>query len=374
MALTSLILAATVTYADAQQFVVWQHNISWYASAAAAETAIEHAMTDYPLAPDVLTFQECGAPCICGDNGDYNATTGRCDAVGGPSIERALRSLDHGNEYTFRRNGLRVIGFRDARFRQIGSDMHWGASVDGAADYFAECSTVEVGNQLSVMLEDTRTAMQVLVSTGHWFVGRDCACRQVRQLEVNWQTAPELRDGTDNAKSYVDLHLFTGDWNAQPLTSLPLAYEEGASCDGFELGGETHEDTAGNAFTFCQGAGGVSSPDTCTNKQKVDYLWAKNYNQSGITWKGSPDTTANYFNDHRALRTVFTYKETGTGGGSPEGGTDPVSDTGGTGGVPATSDDASVPDASCRVGRSRDGLGVLTLGVWLALLRRRRTA
>ena len=299
----------TMGFAAAGKFVVWQHNIGYYASGTAAETAIKHAMTDFPIAPDIFMFQECGQAGICGAEGKYNDKTGKCDSVGGPCVERALRALKKGNRYTFRRNGLRVIGFRDARFGQLGSDMRWGASENGSGSYFAACSGVYVGAQLSVMLEDLlRPGKEVLVSTGHWFVGRDCACKQVRALETHWKTAPELRDDTGaNAQSYVDLHVFGGDWNAEPSTSLPHAYRTGGSCDGSGLGGETHEDTGGNDFTFCQGAGGVSTPASCTNKKKVDYLWARRYNQSGITWQGSADKAANYFNDHRAVRTVFTY-------------------------------------------------------------------
>jgi hypothetical protein len=88
---------------------------------------------------------------------------------------------------------------------------------------------------------------------------------------------------------------------------LPRAYQTGGACGGFDLGGEQHEDTGGSEFTFCQGKGGVSHPTTCTNKKKVDYLWARAYNESGITWTGAADTTANYYNDHRAVRAVFAY-------------------------------------------------------------------
>lgn len=301
---------SATSYASANKFVVWQHNIGWYASATAAETAIEHAMTDFAAAPDIMLFQECGAPCICGSEGKYDHRTGKCDSVGGASIERALKSLHKRNEYTFRRNGLRVIGFRDARFAQIGSDMLWGASKSGRGAYIAKCGTVSVGKQLSVMLRDKVHCKrrQVLVSTGHWFVSRDCACRQLHALEAHWKRAPELRNRAGaNARSYVDLHIAGGDWNAEPFTALPSAYRTGGRCDGVRLGGGKHHDTAGAGFTFCQGAGGVSTPARCYNKKKVDYLWARKYNHSGITWRGSPDRKANYFNDHRAIRTVFSY-------------------------------------------------------------------
>jgi hypothetical protein len=80
-----------------------------------------------------------------------------------------------------------------------------------------------------------------------------------------------------------------------------------ATCEGLDLGGEHHTSTGGTEWTFCQGAGGVSTPSSCVNKKAVDYLWARNYNRAGISWHGSPDQDANYFNDHRAVRTAFTY-------------------------------------------------------------------
>ena len=50
-----------VHFAGAAKFVVWQHNISWFTSAAMAEVAIEHAVTwANGNAPDIFLFQECG--------------------------------------------------------------------------------------------------------------------------------------------------------------------------------------------------------------------------------------------------------------------------------------------------------------------------
>ncbi len=292
--------------------VVWQHNISFESSPVAAETALLHAMNDFEPPPDIFLFQECSRVCLCGESGVFDRATGACTSIEGPSVARALERVTSARRraYTFRINQGRVVGFRTDRFDQIGKQLDWGATAAGKADTHTPCPSVKVGAQLSVALDDKLATprRQILASTGHWFVSRDCACGQVHALEASWKTAPTLRraDGSD-AASYVDLHINSGDWNAEPTTGLPLAYQSGGSCGGFDLGGERHEDTGGNEFTFCQGKGGVSQPATCTNKKKVDYLWARAYNESGITWTGSADTTANYFNDHRAVRSVFTY-------------------------------------------------------------------
>jgi hypothetical protein len=269
-------------------------------------------MRDFTAAPDIFTFQECDGHCICGANGNFSENTGKCVSVSGKGIASALNTIGPYtlNKYTFKRNQGRVIGWRDEKFSQIGEQMNWGANEGGTGENFAQCSGVEVGDQITVALKDimAATPKQVVVSTGHWFVSRDCACAQVRQLETSWKTATKLKNSSNvTAGNYADIHILTGDHNAEPGTKLPTAYRNGGSCDGQGLGGDTHNDVADNTFTFCQGGGGVSTPATCTNKQKVDYIYAKNYNGSGITQTASADTSADYVSDHRAVRGTFTY-------------------------------------------------------------------
>lgn len=305
-------VASAVIFSNHNKVVVWQHNISWFSSPSEAERAVLHAMQAHGAAPDIFMFQECGKLCVCGEQGTFDEATGTCSSIGGPGVAHALRSIspDVLARYRFYNNAIRTIGYRADRFDRIGTPFEWGATPGGAGETYATCSTVEVGKQLSIALRDSKATppRRILASTGHWFVSRDCACKQVHMLESNWKTAVKLRDASGTpAGEYVDLHVVGGDWNAEPSSSLPSAYRSGGACDGVGLGGDTHHDTAGTAFTFCQGAGGVSNPSTCTSKKKVDYLWARTYNGSGITWNGTPDLDANYSNDHRAIRSVFTY-------------------------------------------------------------------
>jgi len=299
----------------ARSFVVWSQNITGR-SKRNLERSIQHAMNDFPEPPDIFILQECGPPCICGE-GTSGPRDGACADVVAPSIASTLASLGKLAQFHFRTQGGRAIVYRSDRFELQGRPYTWGAKADPRpGDNVALCPTVLDGQQLqlSVMLRDklARPARSILVSSSHWFIGRDCAVKQLDFFENDWKTEPRLRDDSGaDAASYVDLALMGGDWNTTPTGScLVPAYEGGGTaspCASVTLGDDDHIDLGkqDDLWTFC--AGPVDACPEGAIRKRVDYLWARTYNDAAITHRMTTDTQPTYSNDHRALRAVFTY-------------------------------------------------------------------
>jgi hypothetical protein len=308
---------AAMRFAGAKKIIVWQQNITVGLQSEMSKS-IRHAMRDFAIAPDVFILQECWF-CICGKKADGTfrkvGSDGACESVSPWSVAGTLRDLNQLDRYRFVVHGGEAIAYRSDRFARIGKKYVWGANrSDSTTDNFTKCDTVlaNAGEQLSVALDDTFSGKQLLVSSTHWFVGRDCAARQLHFFERNWKSAAELDDDTgQRAGSYVDLTVLSGDWNTTwSETCLPRAYaaaDPSVTCDGVSIGDEGHRDLglADGDWTFCQGPGGVSNPGGCTNKKRVDYVWAKRLLGAPITFDASADLGATYSTDHRAVRARF---------------------------------------------------------------------